>query len=104
LIKETNVTARGKVQVETVNVPGYSSRIDAEKYDAMRKALLKVLPKRLPGMLQKEMFEAVIPNLPEVLWPNGEKVNWWAKTVQLDLEAKGFVKRTDTKPLRWYRA
>jgi len=98
------VTARSKVQVETVNVPGYSSRIDAEKYDAMRKALLKVLPKRLPGMLQKEMFQAVVPYLPVVLWPNGEKVGWWAKTVQLDLEAKGLVKRTDTKPLRWYRA
>ena len=95
---------RSKVQVKTVNVPGYSSRIDAEKYDAMRKALLKALPKRLPGMSQKEMFEAVVPHLPEVLWPNGEKVNWWAKTVQLDLEAKGLVKRTDTKPLRWYRA
>jgi hypothetical protein len=98
------VTAKNKVRVETVNVPGYSSRVDAEKYDAMRKALLKVIPKKSSGISQKEMFEAVIPHLPKALWPGGEKVGWWAKTVQLDLEAKGLVKRTDTKPLKWYRA
>jgi hypothetical protein len=98
------VTAMRKTLVETVNVPGHSKSIDGEKYTAMKKALMKVLPNKLPGISQKEMFATVIQHLPELLWPNGETVNWWAKTVQLDLEAKGLVKRTDTKPLRWYRA
>ena len=33
----------------------------------------------------------------------GQTVGWWLKCVQLDLEAKGLIKRHG-KPLRWYRA
>jgi hypothetical protein len=32
-----------------------------------------------------------------------EKAGWWIKTVQLDLEAKGFISRTQMKPLHWFR-
>ena len=93
-----------KTVVETVNVPGHTTNVDAEKYQAMRRVLLKVLPKSPPGLTQKEMFEAIKPHLPQDLWPDGQKSAWWAKTVQLDLEAKGFVNRTTSaKPLRWYR-
>ncbi len=28
---------------------------------------------------------------------------WWAKAVQVDLEARGVVARTDSRPLRLYR-
>ena len=91
------------VTVQNVNVPGYSSRVNAEKYAAMRQSLLRVLPSRAPGMTQAEMFAAVKSHLPEKHFPGGEKSNWWAKTVQLDLEEKGIVRRsTDVKPLRWY--
>jgi hypothetical protein len=92
------------VTVQNVNVPGYTSGVNAAKYVAMRGALLRVLPRRAPGVTQTEMFEAVMEHLPEDLFPNGAKANWWAKTVQLDLEAKGIVQRsTQVKPLRWYR-
>lgn len=48
---------------------------------------------------------SVTPILPSDLWPGGAKVGWWQKTVQLDLEAKGMLKRdTASKPMRWYRA
>ena len=77
--------------------------MDAEKYKAMKSALLKVLPKNAPGLTQSEMFTAVLPHLPEELWPGGAKVGWWAKTVQLDLEAKKVIVRTDNKPLTWHR-
>ena len=77
--------------------------MDAEKYNAMRKALLKILPRKSPGLTQKEMFSAVVPHLPNDLWPGGDKAGWWAKSVQLDLEAKKLVFREKSKPLRWYR-
>ena len=93
-----------KIDVENVNHPGYTSRVDADKYHAMRKALLKVLPKRSPGLTEAEFRKAVLEHLPDDLFPGGEKANWWAKTVQLDLEAKGLVSREPTKPLRWRRA
>jgi hypothetical protein len=32
-----------------------------------------------------------------------DKAGWWAKAVQLDLEAKGIVVREATKPLRWHQ-
>ena len=93
----------GKVAVETPNVPGHKSYVDAEKYHAMREVLLKVIPKDMPGMSQNEMIEAIQPHLPQALWPGGEKSGWWMKSVQLDLEAKGLVKRNaSVKPLRWY--
>jgi hypothetical protein len=50
------------------------------------------------------MVAQVAPLLPADLWPNGEKVGWWQKTVQLDLEARGLlVRNTGAKPLRWHR-
>lgn len=92
------------IDVENVNVPGYKSRVNGEKYTAMREVLLKVLPAKTPGLTQEEMRTAVAPHLPQNLWPDGEKSRWWIKTVQLDLEAKGLVARdSSAKPTRWFR-
>jgi hypothetical protein len=70
----------------------------------MKKALLKALPKKPPGMTQTEMREAVLPHLPKEEFPGGAKAEWWSKSVQLDLEARGVIARDATaKPLRWFR-
>lgn len=92
-----------RITVENVNVPGYTTRLDATMYQTMRAALLKVLPPKQPGLTQDEMRRAVVPHLPTFLFPGGAKAGWWAKAVQLDLEAKGLVVREATKPLRWHR-
>ena len=92
-----------RIAIQNVNVPGRSTRVDAAKYEAMRSALLKVLPAKPPGLTQAEMFAAVVPHLPAALFPGGAKASWWAKTVQLDLEAKRIVARQNSKPLRWHR-
>ncbi len=92
-----------KIVVENVNVPGHTSRVDAEKYRAMKKAFLRVLPRKSPGITQKEIGAAVVAYLPENLFPGGATAGWWAKTVQLDLEAKNLVTRENCKPLRWHR-
>jgi hypothetical protein len=92
-----------KIVVENVNVPGRTSRVNAAKYRAMKQAMLRVLPYQGPGLTQSEVREAVIPNLPDHLFPGGATAGWWAKTVQLDLEAKGVVIREATKPLRWHQ-
>lgn len=93
-----------KVEVENVNVPGSTTRVDAAKYDATRAALLRALPDEPPGLTQAEMIEATKRHLPEDLFPGGAKAGWWVKCVQLDLEAKGLVARDrSAKPLRWRR-
>ena len=92
-----------KITVENINVPGRTNRLDATMYQAMRQAMLKALPAQAPGLTQDEMIQAVKPYLPEELFPGGAKAGWWAKSVQLDLEAKKVIVRENTKPLRWHR-
>ena len=102
--KQTSATGSGaRVLVENVNVPGRKTWLDKEMYSAMRRALLKALPAGAPGLTQTEMRRAVVPHLPQDLFPRGAKADWWSKTVQLDLEAKGIVDREGTKPIRWHR-
>ncbi len=97
-----------RITVENVNVPGYTHAVDARMYHAMLQALMQVLPTHSPGLTQAEMLAALIPHLPEELFPSGAKAGWWMKTVQLDQEAKGTVVREKIKPkgtpTRWRRA
>ena len=87
-----------------VNAPGKTYPRDAAKYEAARKAFLKVLPKtKGPGVTQSEMMALMKqPLCPASEW--GTTQGWWTKTVQLDAEARGEVIRDGGKPLRWKRA
>ena len=98
-------TVKGdRIEVRNVNVPSYRSTVDGAMYRATKAALLKVLPKRPPGLTQREMWDQAKPHLPEDLFPGGAKAEWWVKCVQLDLEARGEMKRdAAAKPLRWIR-
>lgn len=92
-----------RTEVRNVNVPGYRNTVDAAKYGSMRSTLFSVLPDAPPGITQNEMLEAVLPKLSQTHFPRGDKAMWWIKTVQLDQEARGAMKRSDSKPLRWWR-
>jgi hypothetical protein len=92
-----------KIEIENVMSPNHRVRVDRVKYLAMRNAVLKVLPKRAPGLTVAESIDAVLPHLSDDVFPGGEKAGWWFKAVQLDLEAKGLVQREPTKPLRLRR-
>ena len=92
----------GKVLALNVNVPGDERPVDARKYRKMRRALLEVLPETAQGLTHKEMIGAVKLVLDDEIFPGGRTVGWWSKTVQLDLEARGLIARSNTKPLRWY--
>ena len=78
-----------RIVIENVNHPGCTTTVDGAKYRAAREALLTVLPTAAPGLTQGELQEALLPLLPERLFPGGATAGWWAKAVQLDLEAKG---------------
>ena len=90
-----------KIVVENVNTPGRTSRVNAAKYTAMHAALSRVFQASNEGLTQAEMMAAVKPFLPDDLFPGGSTSGWWVKTVQLDLEAKGAMRRDSGKPLRW---
>ncbi len=93
-----------KVEMENVNSPGGRVvRVDADKYNAMKRAIMAVLPKAASGMTVAELKKGLLPLLPEELFPGGAKAGWWLKGVQLDLEAKGLIARIESKPLRLHR-
>lgn len=92
-----------KIEIENVNIPGRSERVDRTKYMAMRDALLAALPDQEPGMTVAEAQAALLPFLSEAVFPGGQKAGWWMKAVQLDLEAKGIIKRAPRKPVHLYR-
>jgi hypothetical protein len=92
-----------KIEIENVNKPGKSERVDRAKYQAMRKALLAALPDKAPGLTVPDAKEALLPLLPGDLFPKGATAGWWLKAVQLDLEAKGVIRRAPRKPVHLYR-
>jgi hypothetical protein len=92
-----------RIAIENVVSPGRIVRVDAAKYEAMKKAVVAVLPKKSPGLTSSELKTRVLPLLPEAQFPGGDKAGWWLKAVQLDLEAKGLIAREETKPLRFRR-
>ncbi|MHA4730110.1 DUF6958 family protein [Ensifer adhaerens] len=92
-----------KIEIENIVSPGHKYRVDRVKYDAMREALLAVLPPSAPGLSVAGAKEQLLPLLPQDLFPGGAKAGWWLKAVQLDLEAKGTIEREASKPLRLHR-
>ena len=89
-----------KIEIQSITSPGRTERVDRAKYMAMRAALIAALPAAQPGLTVAEAKEALLPHLPEDLFPGGAKAGWWLKAVQLDLEAKGLVQRATGKPVR----
>lgn len=92
-----------KIEVQNVNHPGRVSLVDARMYVAMRNAFLAILPMGTPGLTVAQIQELVQSHLREDRFPREANARWWAKTVQLDLEAKGVIARERSSPLRFYR-
>jgi hypothetical protein len=68
--------ARRMVEVENVNHPDQVRLVDAVMDDAMRRVLLKVLPKTPPGLTVEDIYAKVARRLPEDLFPSGAPCHW----------------------------
>jgi hypothetical protein len=77
--KKTAATPKPTVLMQNINKPGRGQPVDAAKYKAMRKALLKVVSKRSPGLTAAEIYERAVPLLPQDLFPGGSTAGWWLK-------------------------
>ena len=97
------MSTKDKIEVENINTPGEKKNVDAVKYNEMKSALLTLLPSSSPGLTQREIQDQIKQFLSKDIFPEGKTSGWWSKTVQLDLEAKGIIKRESTTPLRWYQ-
>ena len=92
-----------KIAVENVNSPGKSSNVDAAKYTEMRRHFLNALPSTPPVISVSDLNAAVKPHLSQDLFPQGATCGWWVKCVQLDLEAKGLIRRAEKAPVRLWK-
>lgn len=93
-----------KIKIENVLQPRKTYSADPAKYEAMKKAVLAVLPKTTPGLTVAEVQDRVLAHLPQDLFPDGAKSGWWMKAVQLDLEAKKVIQREKTSPIRLHKS
>ena len=91
------------VTVQNSNTPGRTENVRADKYHDMRTALLNALPASAPGLPFSAVKAALLPHLSPTLFADGKTAGWWAKCVQLDLEAKGLITRLPTKPLTFHK-
>jgi hypothetical protein len=92
-----------RIEVRNVTSPHHITHVDRVKYDAMRQALMAVLPDAPPGMTVAEAQSALLVHLDNDLFPGGAKAGWWMKCVQLDLEARGVLARGPKSPVRLFR-
>jgi hypothetical protein len=95
--------AADRIEIENVVSPGKVYRVDRAKYEAMRRAYLQAAPTSPPGLTIAEIQRRLLARLPEDHFPGGAKAGWWAKAVQLDLEAKGILARGSGSPVRLWR-
>ncbi len=78
--------------------------IAPEKYETMRAAILEMLPSSAEGMTWAELAERIAPYLPENIFRHMGTVRWYARAVQIDLEAEGLIERIpNSKPPRLRR-
>ena len=82
----------------------HSTRIDAERYEVMRKALLKAIPLTRAGVRFMDLFDTITRHLPRAGLPGAGSLSWTLTTVKLDLEARGLIERVpDSVPQRLRR-
>ena len=80
------------------------TNINREHYEAMKKALLAVIPKKGEGVVAKDLPALVASKLPETVFGPKDSVTWYTVTVKLDLEARGLIVRVPkARPQRLLR-
>jgi hypothetical protein len=69
------------------------TRIDSWKFDAVRKAILKIVPRKGEGVLFSELADMVAAALGESDCSRLGSVPWYTVTVKLELEVAGELRR-----------
>jgi hypothetical protein len=81
------------IQLEHPEEGKSAPRIAKTKYNAVRKAILRAVPKSKTGLSFKDLSRKVPPLLPKDVRSTIGSVMWYVVTVKLDLEARGEIER-----------
>ena len=89
------------IQARNVNHPEHRENLKADKYHIIRRAMLESLSESawlsfsdLEDRIRAHLIER---DVPKSLFPKAGSVRWYAKAVQLDLEARGEIERQPKK-------
>lgn len=94
-------TLEPKVLCQTPTPGKQGVRIAKWKYDALRKAILKVVPKKVEGLIAKDLPEHVKKVLPKNDLEKLGSLSWYTVTVKLELEVNNEIERIPgTRPQR----
>lgn len=93
-----------KILCETPTPGKQSTRIDKWKYELIRDAILKVVPKEAPGMLFKELTTWIEGALSDEELKNLGSLMWYTTTVKLHMETTGELIKLKGSPQRLIRS
>lgn len=79
----------GKVVLRNGRTGGKGPRLDGGKYSAVRRAILKCVPRAPRSIGFAALIDAVRRHLPEGEIPGGGSIPWYVTSVKLDMEARG---------------
>ena len=93
---------RVSVKVRAINAPKHAREVDAAKYAPMKRVVLRVFRESDEGLTQRRMFAAIKARIDRSKYRTDGVMRWWAKSVQLDLEARGeLVRERGRRPFVW---
>jgi hypothetical protein len=82
-----------KIQLKHPDPAKSAPRISAEKYEAVKSAVLRAVAQNENGILFKDLPSRVSELLSTGQLENLGSVGWYTTTVKLDLEARGLIER-----------
>lgn len=95
------MAARDKVLCRTPTHGKKPTKIDAQKFEIIRNAIRRTLPRRGNGMLFSELTDAVESELTPGEIKQFGSLMWYVTTVKLELEVRGEIERVaGSKPQR----
>lgn len=77
--------------------------IERDKYEGMRKALLRVIPRGKEGVEFQQLPKLTKAHLDEEVFGPKVSINWYVVTVKQDLEARGLVEQVPGKRTQYVR-
>jgi hypothetical protein len=91
--------AEDRVQLRNSDPKKKMPRMAKSSYALARATALAVLPEKAPGMTLEEFLDKMATRLRKAKgWDRYASAPWWAMAIKLDMEARGEIKRVNTRP------
>jgi hypothetical protein len=88
-----------RIQLRHPDPSKKTATIASDSYAVARRTILALVPAEEPGITLNDYLAAVATKLPEAKgWDPSLSASWYAMAMKLDLEARGELKRINTRP------